>query len=303
MITLILKRLVVFGMAILTMCSSGGKEWADSCAGHDFPRIAAVRQKPGTVRILSYNIRCADVNGVPAEDRFDIGVRQIKEVMPDSLGVQEATPEWMQTLDKELKLYDWVGVNRENGKSPMDTGESCPIFYLKTRFKLVDSGNFWLSETPDKPSFGPGAACRRICTWAKLRNRLTGETFIHVNTHFDHVSRQAREAGAQIVARFIAESCADCPVVFTADMNAQKEEAAYTVMTENLSDARECAADAVSYGTFHACSPETHENYIIDFILCSSDMDVKTYRTITKGVDDRFTSDHFPICADLAFGD
>ncbi len=299
MITQLLKLFIVGFAALLSLFPSGGKEWADSCKAHEFERIAPALQAPGTVRVMSFNIRCADVNGVQVKDRIKIAVRQIKTVMPDTLGMQEATPEWMRALDKKLSLYDWVGIEREHGGSPLENGESCPIFYLKTKFKLLDSGNFWLSETPQEPSLGPGAACKRICTWAKLKNRLTGKTLIHVNTHFDHVSEQARAAGAEIVTRFLSESCEGEPVVFTADMNTTDTGTAYQTMTAPLKDARTSAKKARLFGTFHGCSPETHRDYFIDFILCSPESDVKTYRTVTKGVQGRFVSDHFPLYADL----
>ena len=297
---LILKRLIVLAVAVISLFTArSADQYADNYADHEFPLIAAERQKPCTVRVMSYNIRCWDVNGVEVSQRTDPGVRQILEVMPDSVGLQEATSEWMKVLQKKLVGYAWVGVDRDNGVSPLDGGESCPIFYLKTRFRLLDSGNFWLSETPDVPSFGPGAACRRICTWARLQNRLTGETYVHVNTHFDHVSEEARQAGAEIVSRYIEEHFADEAVVFTADMNTTETRPAYETMTRNLIDARYAAADAVSYGTFHACSPETHADYTIDFILCSPSVRVCSYRVVTKGVDGRFTSDHFPLYADV----
>jgi endonuclease/exonuclease/phosphatase family metal-dependent hydrolase len=138
-----------------------------------------------------------------------------------------------------------------------------------------------------------------VCTWAKLKNRFTGEIYVHVNSHFDHISEEARVAGAGIVSRFIAENFADVPVVFTADMNAQEQSDTYGIMTADLKDARYAAADAVSYGTFHGCSPETYADYTIDYVLCSPDIRVQTYRVVTKGVDGRFTSDHFPLYADL----
>ncbi|MBR2732240.1 MAG: endonuclease/exonuclease/phosphatase family protein [Clostridia bacterium] len=290
-------------MALTSLFSSfSDKEFADSCEQYDFPRIAAKAQKPGTLRIMSYNIRCGDVNGVEVRDRIGISVRQIKEVMPDSLGIQEATPEWMKALNRELPLYDWVGVERENGSSPLKAGESCPIFYLKDRFELIDSGNFWVSETPDTPSFGPGAACKRICTWAKLKDRRTGDVFVHVNTHYDHVSEEARVQGALIVTRFIKEHFAALPIVFTADMNTTNEGEAYATMTRDLADARFTAADVLTYGTFHAGKdPALKADYYIDFVLLSDAFEAAAYRTVTKGVDGRFTSDHFPIYADLKF--
>lgn len=305
MFILCLKKIVIFLMSAVSLfTASSGDKWADSYKDHEFPLIAADEQAADTLRILSFNIRCADVNGVSADDRKSIVVRQILEVMPDSVGLQEATSSWMQTLDHKLGLlYDWVGVDRDNGGSPLakDAGESCPVFYLKARFRLLDSGSFWLSETPDEPSYGPGAACRRICTWAKLEDRKSGSVYVHVNTHFDHVSEQARAEGAGIVSGFIAENFADVPVVFTADMNTRDTGAAYAAMTQTFSDTRLLAADAETFGTFHACQPETHADYVIDYVLCSPQFSVDAYRTVTKGVDGRFVSDHFPIYADLRF--
>ena len=302
MATLILKRILVFMMAILTsLPCTVDTSMADSCADYDFPRIAAEEQAKDTLRIMSFNIRYGDVNGVKADDRRTIAVRQILEIMPDSMGLQEATPEWMKTLNRRLPFYDWVGVERGKGGDPLQGGdEACPIFYLKSKFRAEDSGNFWLSETPDEPSYGPGAACKRICTWVVLRNRLTKQRYVHVNTHFDHVSEAARVAGAEILNRFIEEHFSDLPVVFTADMNTGETGEAYATMTQNLLDTRYTAEDCVFYGTFHGGKdPARSANYRIDYILCSDDFEVASYRTVTQGVSERFTSDHFPIYADL----
>lgn len=298
---IILKRIVVFFMAFVSvLTANSGSKYADFCGEYDFPRIEAEKQDRGTLRIMSFNIRCADVNGVPVSDRIGIGVRQIKEVMPDSLGIQEATPEWMKALDKRLALYDWVGVDREDGGSPLEGYESCPIFYLKSRLRLLDTGDFWVSETPDFPSLGPGASCKRICTWAKFLIRETGEEYVHVNTHYDHISEAARVQGAQIVTAFIRDNFAGLPVVFTADMNTDEKGEAYSVMTQGLADARFTAEDCVTYGTFHAGKdPAKNADYYIDFILYNDAFRAAAYRTVTKGVDDRFSSDHFPIYADL----
>ena len=298
-----LKRLVVMLMAFTALfTASSGKRYTDYCGDYDFPRIAAEAQQKGTLRVMSFNIRCSDVNGTEAARRVGIVVRQILEVMPDSIGLQEATAEWMKNLNARLwLLYGWVGVERDNGSDPREGGESCPIFYLKSKLKLLDSGNFWISDTPDVPSYGPGAACRRICTWAKLQNRQTGEVYVHVNSHYDHISEEARVQGGQIVSRFIEEHFADVPVVFTADMNTDEHSETYATMTQSLTDTRLAAADCVAYGTFHAGQdPNRRADRYIDFVLCSADFDAVAYRTVTKGVDGRFTSDHFPIYADLS---
>jgi len=271
----------------------------DSCEGHDFVRIEPEEKSEGVTRIMSFNIRVGDVNGVGEDYRHDIAVREIKAVQPDSLGIQECTAEWMKALKTLLPEYGWVGLEREEGRKADKGGESCPIFYLKTKYFIVDHGDFWLSDTPDVPSIGPGAACKRICTWAKLKNIRTGEVYVHVNTHFDHVSEEARVFGAQIVNSYIEEHFSSLPVVFTADMNTTEAGEAYAVMTSNLANARYAANDALFFGTYHACSPETHADYAIDFVLCSQDITVSSYSTVTAGIDGRFVSDHFPIYADV----
>ncbi len=299
-----LKRIVLSLMAFVPLfTANSAKRYEDYCGDYDFPRIAAEEQQEDTLRVMSFNIRSSDVNGAPVSKRIGVGVRQILEVMPDSVGIQEATAEWMNNLIPRLSLiYGWVGIDRDKGGDPRRGGEACPVFYLKSRFKLLDSGNFWISDTPDVPSYGPGAACRRICTWAKLQNRKTGEIYVHVNSHFDHVSEEARVQGGLIVSSFIAEHFSDVPVVFTADMNTDQRSQTYETMTQNLIDARLAAADCVTYGTFHAGQdPNLRTDRYLDYVLCSNDFDVAVYRTVTRGVDGRFSSDHFPIYADLIF--
>ena len=274
----------------------------DGFAGHDFPRIGPAEKPDGATRVMSFNLRTVDVNGVAADYRRSLAAEEIRRAKPDSVGTQEATGDWIKALEEQLPEYAWVGVERDGGQPADRGGEACAIFYLKAKYRLADHGDFWISDTPDVPSFGPGAACRRVCTWARLKNRLTGEEYVHVNTHFDHVSEEARVQGGRIVNDFIQTHFAGMNVVFTADMNTTPDTPTYETMTQSLADARLAARDAVSYGTFHGCRPEDNADNYIDFILVSPGLTVLTYRTLTAGVNGRFVSDHFPICADIDLG-
>ena len=85
-------------------------------------------------------------------------------------------------------------------------------------------------------------------------------------------------------------------------MNTGEQSETYATMTQSLIDTRVAAADCVAYGTFHAGQdPNRRADRYIDFVLCSDDFDAAAYRTVTKGVDGRFSSDHFPIYADLKY--
>ena len=117
---------------------------------------------------MSFNIRCTNVGRDTWEDRIGIVTDTMVNSKADSIGVQEATPEWMATLKETLTDYDYVGVARDDGKNQ---GEYSAVFYLKDKYNLIDSGNFWLSETPETPSLGWDAGCNRVCTWAVLENK------------------------------------------------------------------------------------------------------------------------------------
>ena len=297
------RRFTVLVLSVLSLFTTAiDRMNPDYCGNYDFPRIAAEEQEPDTLRIMSFNIRVDGVNGNKTYERMWIGCRQILEIMPDSFGLQEASDIWMIGLDTLLKKYDWVGVDIGEGGDILKGGTASPVFYRSDKFELLDWGCFWVSDTPEVPSILSGADYGRICTWVKLKNRQTGQIYAHVNTHLDYML-EACDRGAEIVSRFIEEHLSDVPVVFTADLNASEKSGAYAAMTRYLTDARLAAEDCIAYGTFHdGKDPNNLADYYIDFVLCSDDFSVASYRTVTKGVHNRFTSDHFPIYADLRFG-
>lgn len=271
---------------------------ADTFEPDTFPIIRAAAKQTDAVRVASFNLRCTDVNGVPMKDRTAIVLKQICDIAPDSIGLQEVTEAWLKEV-KKLPGYAVAGEARDgDGK-----GEGNQILYNKLRYTCLDSGTFWLSETPDEPSYGWDAACRRVCTYVFLQNRLTGDVYAHVNSHFDHMGKEAVVKEARMVADFIRSEYSGVPVVFTADLNSRPDSEPYAIMTERLLDTRLTAKDAQMFGTFHAVHPGTHAEHYIDYVLCSPDTEVLTYRTVTAGECGRFVSDHFPIYADVRFPD
>ncbi len=296
-----IQKLIALLLSITAFFSAAaGEKLGDSMAGHDYPAIAPTEKADEDVRVMSFNIRNTDVNGVPAPMRRDLVVREILAIRPDSFGVQEATVTWMASLRSLLPEYASVGVARDNGLTLAGIGEYGAVFYLREKYELLDHGDFWLSDTPDKPSYGPGAAYRRICTWAVLKNKETSAIYAHVNTHLDNTSAEAREAGARQITEFIGSRFSSAvPVVFTADMNTGEGSVPYRIMTGTLLDARYAAADSEGTDTYHNCTPEDKPVVILDYVMCSKNIAVNVFRVVTDGVDGRFVSDHFPIYADL----
>lgn len=292
-----IAKIVAFFYAVYFMFSLfGGNELKDVMPEQpEFPIIDSEVQVEGTTRVMSFNVRCDDVNGTKVSMRRQIVADEILHVAPDSVGLQEATPEFVSYLKAALPGYIGVGEGRDGGSK----GEHCCIFYNFKKWKLVDSGTFWLSETPDAPSIAWNAACKRIVTWAVLSNRFTGQRFVHINSHFDHVSELARRNSAEMIINYFSDKYEGLPMVFTADMNSQSNDAAYRTMMTLFEDTKYTAKDSAVYGTFHNCDPVYYKNFIIDYVLVTPGIEAINYRTVTSGIDGRFVSDHFPVYADL----
>lgn len=252
----------------------------------------------GAIRIMSFNVRCAYLGIVQRADREYYVAETIRKSNADSFGVQEATPAWMKYLSEELKdKYSYVGVGRNNGRN---SGEYSAIFFLKDKYTALDSGTFWLSETPETPSVGWDAKHKRICTWAVLENKETGEKYVHLNAHFDHKGEEAQQNSVDMILQKVSDY-GNIPVVFTADMNVREGSECYERIVSDgvLKDTKYLAEDTMDYLTFHDTVPSENEGRVLDYVMVNDRFNAEAYRVVTAGIDGRFVSDHYPIYADV----
>ncbi len=251
------------------------------------------------MKIMSFNLLCGGKDKKRAwTARKEMVVDTIRKEMPDTLGVQEAHYDWIKILVDGLPEYSYVGVGRDDGKTE---GEFSAVFYKKGMFDVIDSGSFWLSETPDKPGKGWDAACIRICSWVKLKNKENGKEFVHFNTHLDHVGLVAMQKGAELVTKKAEEICPDLPAFFTGDFNVTPVSEPYrTVINGGFEDSR-LVADVTDNGSTYHCdvfandNPE-HEHSIIDYCFKKGNIEIKEYKVIRDLYPgDLYPSDHYPV--------
>ncbi len=177
---------------------------------------------------------------------------QLRFFAPDVFGIQEGLLRQLEYLNEQLPGYQRIGVGRDDGK---DGGEFSALFFKKDRFKLLDSGTFWLSETPDVVSKGWDAALPRVCTYVRLRDKQAKKNLWVFNTHFDHVGKTARKESAELILKKIREkNTANEPVIVMGDFNAEPAEAPIAVLLRELKDARALSQEAPfgPEGTFNA---------------------------------------------------
>ena len=153
------------------------------------------------IQVMSFNIRNACDTGTESwESRIVNFVPFVKNANPDLMGFQEVLPSQYVDLKKYFPEYASSGVGRDDG---VNAGEYAAVFWKKSRFSLLESGNFWLSETPAQPSMGWDAVCIRICTYVKLFDTETRKEFTHYNTHLDHVGQTAMLEGAKLIRKVV----------------------------------------------------------------------------------------------------
>ena len=271
------------------------------CYTPDSFEIANIPEKSeDAVRIVSFNVRCADDLYGSVKGRSQLITAALSQYRPDSFGVQEATQEWIDILCEKLgEDYGCVYRMRDDSIG----AEASAVFYLKEKYDLIDSGTMWLSETPDE--FGSKltlSACPRIATWAKLQNKATGEIYYHVNTHLDHVLESVRVEQMSILKGKIEQLKSEgYPIVCTGDFNTDEGADAYNVMGDCLLDTKHIAKTSDSGATYHNYGLEIFAKKPIDFIFVSEGIEVDTYKIIDEKIGGMYLSDHAGLCADIRF--
>ena len=251
------------------------------------------------VKVISYNIRFANKkDGANIwQNRAKASPAMIKDYAPDVFGVQEALAVQLEYLDDKLPHYSFVGVGREDG---MKKGETMAIFYNTRKVRLLDWGTYWLSETPEKPSRGWDADCKRTATWTLMEMKGSGKKFFYVNTHLDHRGDMAQQKGLELILeRIAAMNPEGLPMILTGDFNVEPDAPVLYGLNAKMTDARRSALKTDSRATFNAWGKSAS---IIDYIYHSGFSECAEYETIVrqyKGV--LYISDHYPIVSRLVF--
>jgi len=172
---------------------------------------------------MSFNVRGSSRDKGKAnawENRADVNVETIERLAPDLIGFQESQKGNLETYRKRLAQYTQLPGPRYGNRAPYDFNA---ILFDPSRLALLDSGGFWLSETPERYSASWRTRVVRSANWAHFRFSETGLSFLHLNTHLDHVSRLARIEGSGLILRRLAELGGDgAPaVVVTGDFNSR----------------------------------------------------------------------------------
>ncbi len=262
--------------------------------------LGGVLASAQTLRVMSFNVRYPAKTDGPNrwELRRDLLVETIREKAPDLIGTQELYYEQGEYIVSKLPDYVWFGISRRGTREDEHMG----VFYRKDRLRLLDSGNFWLSETPETPgSMSWGINLPRMVTWGLFELHQGGMRFYFYNTHLPHrrEDHAARMNAARLIVERIRQLDSGVPFIMTGDFNAPAGGEVYQVFAGLLEDAWSRAQRRVgpecTFGGFKGLTDGAR----IDWILFRGPFRVLEAETVTRNWDGRYPSDHYPVFAVL----
>lgn len=262
--------------------------------------LASIAMSAPALSVMSFNIRYGTAND--GENRWEVRkprtLQALRAMKPDVIGLQEVLDFQLDELREALPGYAVLGVGRNDGR---EEGEFSAIAYDTARLRPLRSDTFWLSDTPTVVgSVGWGNGITRVCTWAYFKDLATGKYLYFFNTHLDHESQPAREKGAALILRRIAERGTDDPVIVTGDFNAGEDNAAIAAMKAGgFRDAYRVAyPDAKEVGTFSGWNEALGEDKI-DYIFVDYRAKVVAAEIERSKPDGKWISDHVPVTAKI----
>jgi len=258
-----------------------------------------------TLRVATYNMRNDNnsedsTHGNGWKQRCPVIAALISFHDFDIFGTQELLYHQIRDLSKALPQYDSYGIGRDDGKQ---AGEHSEIFYKKDKFQILARGDFWLSETPDKPGLGWDATCcNRICSWVYLKDKKSGKKFYVFNAHYDYQKDLARNESSKLILKEIKKIAGTQPVIFMGDLNGGNETEWYKKVANSgvLKDTYKEAKDPYTFnGSFNDFGSEINSDDIIDHIFITKQFSVLKWGILSDTYHGKYPSDHFPVMAEL----
>lgn len=253
---------------------------------------------PSALKVMAFNVRLpAETDaGNRWEARRELAAKTLRDTAPDLIGTQELFKTQGDYLVSQLPDYAWFGQGRRGG----DGDEHMGVFYRKDRLRVLASGDFWLSDTPEVAgSISWGHPFPRMVTWAQFERIADGRRFYFFNTHLPYRAEddEARLRGARLLLQRIAALPADAEVIVTGDFNTKPDSAVHAELTTRLEDAwTQAPRRSGPEATFHNFTGTADRR--IDWILVRG-FKVDSATTIDAHDAGRYPSDHFPVLVEL----
>lgn len=247
-------------------------------------------------RVVQWNILYDKTNGSDSwENRKKDLCDYIRRMKPTVFGLQEVMRHQLDYLRSCLPRYNFAGL-------PIDSTPDAlynPVFYENSsRIQYIDSGTFWLSETPDQSaSMLPNANYSRICSWVKLNyyNSVTWKTIFVATTHITYTDEYIADQQVKILLSYLLHNVLKnkpYPIILTGDFNWDDLSAMYNTMEQSNWFHNSMAIARLSLSQLTALDPYAG---LVDYIWESNAVSLLSATMMDTRPNGRMLSDHRPV--------
>ncbi|MBO4670495.1 MAG: endonuclease/exonuclease/phosphatase family protein [Bacteroidales bacterium] len=232
----------------------------------------------------------------------------------DVAGLQEVRRTQAADLEEDLgdEWFIYCPGRLSGGRMVRTSDESTGVMYRKSRFKLLDHGCFWLSDTPaGTASLRKGQNYPIITSWLHLEDKK-GEQLWFFSAHISWSVDENPELPDQEVETLLSEmekltglNRADfrtAPIFLVGDLNNSPEKSAIQTLKGRFRDARTSCPETESTErkTFHNWGKEKGSG-IIDYIFYGTGKPLEYIVDNTSYAPEvKYLSDHYPILLRLS---
>jgi endonuclease/exonuclease/phosphatase family metal-dependent hydrolase len=254
-------------------------------------------KKAMRLTIMTFNVRVdVPTDGENAwPKRIGKVAKVINHANPIIIGMQELNEKMINDIKDEIPNYQWIGKPRQKDD------EYSPILYRPDIVELIDTGTFWLSETPFvEASSSWDSAYPRICTWGEFSLKESPSSRFRIfNTHLDHLSRDARNNGVRIIWEMMSHlnEKEELPIILMGDFNDSPKSDVVQFLENKiklLNINSIMKAEEHERNTFHDFEGG-YEGEPIDYIFTSPNIKLLEATIITTKINGLYPSDHYPL--------
>lgn len=267
-------------------------------------------------RFATYNIRygnAEDTGDKAWVNRKTYVMKIMRDYDFDIAGLQEVTgnntyPQ-LQNMQAEMTEYNFIPYERSG------TGNYSynAVMYKKSRYECLDHGCFWISSTPETPSYVWDGTFQRTVVWSKMKDKSTNEIFYFCATHTNGPANNVGRRGAKVITDRLKKIVGNYPMVLVGDFNHRRTDGitTYRGFAANFYDSYNLAENSVS--TPIANTTITAQNWYpadnmnisgseFDYIFCNNIKVLNRY-IITENYGRSVNpSDHFPVLITCRIG-
>lgn len=293
-----MKRLILQIAAVLALTACGSIRHAGS------------DDSAQNFRIGTYNVWRSDIGkgDYAWEVRKDRLARSIVDIDFDVFGIQEVD----YTIQKELPQllskhkspdYAWYMFSPYSQDGIGDKAQA--VLYKKDRYELVESHNFWLSETPEIKSYGwdEQEYCRGgFCI--VLKDKKSGKKIFVMHSHFP-LGKEAKKRGADVIIAMEKKFNKDgLPAFFLGDLNNRPDTPGSQILRTHWTDSylylpQECREGSQATFNGHDVNRDMNTTQRIDYVYFRNGVTPLKYHCSNKKYDGFWPSDHCAVYVDM----